>query len=127
MKVSEGGLQQLGEARSPWLSRGGLFALEVWGLLVLQLQLCQLQHQRLLPHCPLGRRSAFGEGPQVGNGESKPEDGVRREESEGGVELSALCLREKKVRNLLVFIHKNTFTYDRLMDEHGLWEVIVDH
>lgn len=106
MQVSEGGLQQLGEAGSPWLSWGGLFPLEVWGLLVLQLQLCQLQNQRLLPHCPLCRRSALGKGPQVGYGESKPEDGVRREESEGGVELCALGLRGKKVKNLLVFIHK---------------------
>lgn len=77
VQVSEGGLQQLGKAGSPWLSRGGLFTLEVWGLLVLQLQLCQLQHQHLLPHCPLSRRSALGEGPQVRYGESKPEDGVR--------------------------------------------------
>ncbi len=59
MQVGEGGLQQLGEARSPRLSRGSLLTLEVRGLLVLQLQLGQLQHQGLLPHRPLGRGSTL--------------------------------------------------------------------
>lgn len=35
VQVGEGGLQQLGEAGSPRLSRGSLLALEVRGLLVL--------------------------------------------------------------------------------------------
>lgn len=42
MQVCEGGLQQLGELGSPWLSRGSVLALEVWRLLVPQLQVCQL-------------------------------------------------------------------------------------
>lgn len=84
MHVCEGGLQQLGEAGSPRLSRGSLLALEVRGLLVLQLQLRQLQHQGLLPHCPLGWRSTLGERPQVGYGEAKDKDGVGGEEGEGG-------------------------------------------
>lgn len=84
MHVCEGGLQQLGEAGSPRLSRGSLLALEVRGLLVLQLQLRKLQHQGLLPHCPLGWRSTLGERPQVGYGEAKDKDGVGGEEGEGG-------------------------------------------
>lgn len=56
MQVGEGGLQELGEAGSPWLSRGRLLALQIRCFLVLQLQLRQLQHQCLLPHCPLGWR-----------------------------------------------------------------------
>lgn len=100
MQVSEGGLQQLSEAGSPRLSWSGLAALEVRGLLVLQFQLHQLQHQGLLPHRPLRRRSALGEGPQVGYGETKPEDGVWGEEGEGGAQLGALGLRGNKERNV---------------------------
>lgn len=95
VQVGEGGLQQLGEAGSPRLSRGSLLGLEVWGLLVLQLQLRQLQHQGLLPHCPLGRRSTLRERPQVGYGETKPEDGVGGEKGEGGAQLAALGLRKE--------------------------------
>lgn len=96
MQVCEGGLQQLGEAGSPRLSRGGVLALEVWRLLVLQLQLCQLQHQGLAPHCPLGRRSTLWERPQVRYGEAKDKDSMGGEEGERGAQLHALGLREKK-------------------------------
>lgn len=92
VQVGEGGLQQLGKTRRPRLSWGSLLALEVRGLLVLQLQLTQLKHQGLLPHCPLGRRSTLREGPQVRYGETKPQDGVRGEEGEGGAQLAALGL-----------------------------------
>lgn len=101
MQVSEGGLQQLGEAGSPGLPRGRLLALEVRGLLVLQLQLHQLQHQGLVPHRPLGGRPALGERPQVRDGEAEAEDGVGREEGEGGVQLAALGLRRRS-RNVLI-------------------------
>lgn len=83
MQVSERGLQELCEAGNQRLPRCGLVVLEVWGLLVLQLQLHQLQHQSLLPHGSLARWSADMERPQVCNGEAKPEDGVRGEEGEG--------------------------------------------
>ncbi len=111
MQVDEGGLQQLGEAGSPWLSLGRLLSLEVWGLLVLQLQLRQLQHQGLLPHGPLGRRSTLREGPQVGYGEAKPEDGVGGEEGEGGAQLTALGLRGETGR-YLVFIYQYWLNMD---------------
>lgn len=96
MQVSEGGLQQLCEAGGPRLPHRRLLTLEVRGLLVLQLQLRQLQHESLLPHCPLGRRATLREGPQVGYGETKPEDGVWGEEGEGGVQLAALGLRRER-------------------------------
>lgn len=99
VQVSEGGLQQLGKAGSPRLSRGSLLALEVGGLLMLQLQLHQLQHQGLLPHRPLGRRPALRERPQVGYGEAKLEDGVGGEEGEGGAQLTALGLAGQKKRH----------------------------
>lgn len=102
MQVGEGGLQQLGEAGSPRLTRGSLLALEIRGLLVLQLQILQFQHQGLLPHCPLGRRSTLREGPQVGDGETKPEDGVGGDEGEGGAQLAALGLKRDGEK---VFIH----------------------
>lgn len=95
VQVGEGGLQQLGEAGGPRLSGCSLLTLQVWGLLVFQLKLCHLQHQGLLPHRPLGRRPTLWEGPQVRYGETKSEDGVRRQEGEGGAELSAVSLRGK--------------------------------
>lgn len=96
MQVREGGLQQLGEARSPRLSRGSLLALEVRGLLVLQLQLRQLQHQGLRPHRPLSWWSALGGRSQVWYGEAEDKDGVGGEKGEGGAKLNVLDLRGEK-------------------------------
>lgn len=93
VQVGEGGLQQLGEAGGPRLSRCSLLTLQVWGLLVLQLKLCHLQHQGFLPHRPLSWRPTLWEGLQIRYGETKSEDGVRRQEGEGGVELGAVSLR----------------------------------
>lgn len=111
MQVCEGGLQQLGEARSPRLSRGSLFPLEVWGLLVLQLQLRQLQHQGLRPHRPLSWRSALGERPQVGYGEAKDKDGVGGDKGEGGAKLNVLDLRGKKGRKNLSVTAEDRFKH----------------
>lgn len=101
MQVSERGLQELCEARNQGLPWGSLVALEVRGLLVLQLQLHQLQHQSLLPHCSLARWSADVKRPQVCYGEAKPEDGVRGEEGEGRGELKTLSLKGKKINKHL--------------------------
>lgn len=96
MHVYERGLQQLGETGAPLLPRGRLLALQVQGLLVLQLQLCQLQHQRLLPHCPLGWWPTQRGRPQVWDGEAKSEHGVGGQEGEGRAKFDALGLRRKK-------------------------------
>lgn len=97
MQVCKGGLQQLGEAGSPRLSCGILLTLEVRGLLVLNFQFCKLHNQRLRPHCLLVGWATFREGSQVRYGEAKDKSSVGREEDEGGVYFSALCLgREMK-------------------------------
>lgn len=93
MKVCEGRLQQLGEARGTRVPRARLLLLEVRGLLVLQLQLCQFQHQRLRPYCFLGRWSAVRKGPQVRNGKAKDQDSVGGKEGEGGANFRALGKR----------------------------------
>lgn len=63
MQVSKGSLKELGEAGSPRLSWVSLLTLKIRGLLMLQLQIRQLQHQGLLPHCPLVGGTALREGP----------------------------------------------------------------
>lgn len=93
VQVRKGRLQQLGEAGGTRVRRARLLLLEVWGLLVLQLQLRQLQHQRLWPHCLLARRSALRNGPQVGYGEAKDQDSVGGEEGEGGAKFRTLDQR----------------------------------
>lgn len=103
MQVCERRLQQLGEAGGPQMPCVHMLFLEVWGLLVLQLQLSQLQYQRLLPHCSLGRRSSVGEGPQVGYGEAEDKDGVGGEEGEGGAHFHTLDLRGGKYIRLIYF------------------------
>lgn len=90
VQVREGSLQQLGEAGGTRVPRACLLLLEVWGLLVLQLQLRQLQHQRLRPHCFLARRSALRNGAQVGYGEAKDQDSVGGQEGEGGAKFRTL-------------------------------------
>lgn len=92
MQVCKGGLQQLGEAGSPWLSCVILLTLEVRGLLVLQFQFCKLHYQRLLPHCLLVGWATHREGSQVRDGEAKDKSSVGRKEGERGVYFSALCL-----------------------------------
>lgn len=99
VQVCKGGLQQLGEAGSPWLSCVILLTLEVRGLLVLQFQFCKLHNQRLLPHCLLVGWATLREGSQVGDGETKDKSSVGREEGERGVYFSALCLGKKHVKH----------------------------
>lgn len=102
MQVCEGGLQQLVEAGSPWLSRVQLM-LEIRGLLVPQLQFCKLHNQSLLPHRPLVGGPTLREGSKVRYGEAKDKSSVGRKEGEGGEYFSALCQGEKKTKNLSVF------------------------
>lgn len=101
MQVCEGGLQQLVEAGSPWLSRVQLM-LEIRGLLVLQLQFCKLHNQSLLPHRLLVGGTTLREGSKVRYGEAKDKSSVGRKEGEGGEYLSALW-GKKKTKNLSVF------------------------
>lgn len=103
MQVCERRLQQLGEAGGPQMPCVRMLFLEVRGLLVLQLQLSQLQYQRLLPHCSLGRRLSVGEGPQVRYGETEDKDSVGGEEGEGGVHFHTLDLRGGKYLRLIYF------------------------
>lgn len=103
MQVCERCLQQLGEAGGSQMCCVRIVFLEVRGLLMLQLQLSQLQYQRLLPHCSLGRRSSVGGWPQVGYGEAKDKDGVGGEEGEGGAHFHTLALRGGKYLRLIYF------------------------
>lgn len=93
VQVREGSLQQLGEAEGTRVPPTCLFLLEVRGLLVLQLQLRQLQHQRLRPHCFLARRSALRNGPQVGYWEAEDQDSVGGQEGEGRAKFRTLDQR----------------------------------
>lgn len=101
MQVCKGGLQQLVEARSPWLSCVIRLTLEIRGLLVLQFQFCKLHNQSLLSHRLLVGGATLREGSKVRYGEAKDKSSVGRKEGEGGVYFSALCL-EKKMKNLSV-------------------------
>lgn len=94
VQVCKGGLQQLGEAGSPWLSCVTLLTLEVRGLLVLQFQFCKLHYQRLLTHCLLVGWATHRVGSQVRDGEAKDKSSVGREEGERGVYFSAPCLEK---------------------------------
>lgn len=100
VQIGERCHQQLRQTGSPRLPRAGLLALEVRGLLVLQLQFHQLQHQGLLPDCPLGWWPSFGGRPQVWDGEPEPQCGVGGEQGEGGAEFSALRLKGQRARKI---------------------------
>lgn len=108
MQVCEGGLQQLVEAGSPWLSRVQLM-LEIRGLLVLQLQFCKLHNQSLLPHRLLVGGTTLREGSKVRYGEAKDKSSVGRKEGEGGEYFNALCLGEKK-QKIFQYLKKSLFS-----------------
>lgn len=95
MQVCKKGLQQLVEARSPWLSSVIRHTLEIRSLLVLQFQFCKLHNQSLLSHRLLVGGATLREGSKVRYGEAKDQSSMGRKKSEGGAYFSALCLGKK--------------------------------
>ena len=87
LEVTEAGLKQLGHVGVP-----APLGLQVRTVLGAQLQVGQLQAERLAPDGPLAGGAAEGRGAEVRDGEAELQDRVRGKHREGGADLKVLRL-----------------------------------